>query len=34
MGRVIKNFISYLWFVLSLDWFLLVSTGVDVLILG
>lgn len=34
MGRVIKNFISYLWFVLSLDWFLLVSTVVDVLILG
>jgi len=33
MWRTIKNFVSYLWYVLSLDWFQLVSAVVDVLIL-
>ena len=33
MWRSIKNFFSYLWFVLSLDWFQLVSAIIDVLIL-
>lgn len=33
MWRTFRNFVSYLWFVLSLDWFQLVSTVVDVFIL-
>lgn len=33
MWRSIKNFFSYLWFVLSLDWFQLISAIIDVLIL-
>lgn len=33
MWRIIKNFVSYLWFVLSLDSFQLVSTIIDILIL-
>ena len=33
MWLSIKNFFSYLWFVLSLDWFQLVSAIIDVLIL-
>ena len=33
MWRTIKNLISYLWYVLSLDWFQFVSAVVDVFIL-
>ena len=33
MWRFLKNFVSYLWFVFSLDWFQLVSTLVDIVIL-
>ena len=33
MWRTIKNFVSYLWYVLSLDWFQFVSAVVDVFIL-
>lgn len=33
MWRAIKNFFSYLWFVLTLDYFQLVSTVIDIIIL-
>ena len=33
MWRSVRNLVSYLWFVFSLDWFQLISTVVDVIIL-
>ena len=33
MWRSVKNIVSYLWFVFSLDWFQLISTVIDIVIL-
>ena len=33
MWRSIRNIVSYLWFVFSLDWFQLISTVIDIVIL-